>query len=76
MSVNVFVYKLTVIDPTTGEATEHRGITFGETYVDAMRKIDDYYESDNIAVISHLSCEIEDATVIDESDFEFCLSAV
>lgn len=76
MNVNVYVYKLTVIDPTTGEATEHRGITFGDTYVDAMRRIDDYYESDNIAVISQLSCEIEDATVIDEAEFEFCLSGL
>ena len=44
MNVNVYVYKLTVIDPTT--------------------------------VISQLSCEIEDATVVDESEFEFCLSGL
>ena len=72
--MNVFVFKLTFMDPTTGEAIYKRGITFGNTYEDAMHRICDFYGSDNIAVISHLCCEIEDATVIDESEFEFCLS--
>lgn len=74
--MNVFAYKLTTIDPVTGEAVENKGITFGNTYEEAMRRISDFYGNDNIAVISQLSCEIEDATVVDESEFEFCLSGL
>lgn len=72
--MKIFVYKISFVDPDTGEVSALKGITYAADYVGAVKNIQLFYGVECIMQIDFLGLADEEPAVIDKAEFEFYLS--
>ena len=72
--MNVFVYKITFIDPDTGEVNTPKGITYATDYVEAVKNLQLFYGADSIVQIDYLGIADEEPVVLEDSSFKIYLA--
>lgn len=61
-----YLYKLSLLNELTYETETVKGITFGETYSEAVERLEDYYGGEIIAIEYFMRLEDSPVEITDE----------